>query len=140
MARRGREHFAHDADIGVRGCGPTKAAAFEEAACALTAVITEPERVRPLHAVPIACAAPDDAILLVDWLNALVLAMAEEGLLFGRFEVRIAGQELAATVWGDPVDRERHAPAVEVKGATMTALRVAREPDGTWVAQRVVDV
>jgi tRNA nucleotidyltransferase (CCA-adding enzyme) len=29
---------------------------------------------------------------------------------------------------------------VEVKGATYTALRVAQEADGAWVAQCVVDV
>ncbi|MEK0082818.1 archease [Benzoatithermus flavus] len=140
MARRGFEHFAHDADIGVRGYGPSKEAAFEEAARALTAVVTEPEQVRPERAVTIACRAPDDAMLLCDWLNALVLAMAEEGLLFGRFEVHIEGDTLTATAWGEPLDRSRHAPAVEVKGATLTALRVGREPDGTWVAQCVVDV
>jgi tRNA nucleotidyltransferase (CCA-adding enzyme) len=33
----------------------------------------------------------------------------------------------------------RHHPAVEVKGATYTALRVAPEGGG-WVAQTVVDV
>ena len=31
-------------------------------------------------------------------------------------------------------------PAVEVKGATMTGLRVAQERDGSWVAECVVDV
>jgi tRNA nucleotidyltransferase (CCA-adding enzyme) len=134
------EHFAHDADIGVRGRGPTEAAAFEQAALALTAVITDPGQVRAEQAVSIACAAPDDAILLVDWLNALVLEMATRGLLFGRFTVRIAGHELAATAWGEPLDRARHAPAVEVKGATLTDLRVAQQPDGTWVAECVVDV
>ena len=36
------EHFPHDADIGVRGFGPTVVAAFEQAALALTAVITDP--------------------------------------------------------------------------------------------------
>ena len=39
------EHFAHEADIGVRGTGPTLAAALEQAALALTAVITDPEKV-----------------------------------------------------------------------------------------------
>jgi len=34
----------------------------------------------------------------------------------------------------------RHHPAVEVKGATYTTLRVARETSGEWVAQTVVDV
>jgi tRNA nucleotidyltransferase (CCA-adding enzyme) len=37
------------------------------------------------------------------------------------------------------VDAARHHPAVEVKGATYTTLRVAQEGDG-WLAQTVVDV
>ena len=39
-----------------------------------------------------------------------------------------------------PVDAPRHHPAVEVKGATYTALRVACGDDGLWTAQTVVDV
>ena len=39
------EHFEHGADVGVRGIGPTPASAFEQAALALTAVITEPDAV-----------------------------------------------------------------------------------------------
>ena len=35
------EHFPHQADIGVRGIGSTKEAAFERAAQAVTAVITD---------------------------------------------------------------------------------------------------
>lgn len=41
------EHFEHGADIGVRGLGTTKAAAFEQAAVALVAVITDPQCVAP---------------------------------------------------------------------------------------------
>jgi SHS2 domain-containing protein len=37
------------------------------------------------------------------------------------------------------VSVERHRPAVEVKGAPMTALRVA-PTQGAWLAQTVVDV
>jgi tRNA nucleotidyltransferase (CCA-adding enzyme) len=36
-------------------------------------------------------------------------------------------------------DVGRHAPAVEVKGATYTALSV-RHTDGGWIAQCIVDV
>lgn len=134
------EHFAHDADIGVRGLGSSKSEAFEQAATALTAVITDPRGVRPLAAVEIRCEAPDDELLFVDWLNALVYEMATRRMLFGRFQVRIADGALRATAWGEPVDATRHAPAVEVKGATYTSLRVARAPDGGWAAQCVVDV
>ena len=52
---------------------------------------------------------------------------------------RIDGTRLEATAWGERVDPQRHHPAVEVKGATYTTLRVAREA-GAWVAQTVVDV
>ena len=40
------EHFPHEADIGVRGRGETLDIAFEQAARGLTAVVTDPDRVR----------------------------------------------------------------------------------------------
>lgn len=73
------EHFAHDADIGVVGIGPTKAEAFRQTALALTAVITDSAKVRPVHPVPVACEAPSDELLLVEWLNALIYEMAVRG-------------------------------------------------------------
>ena len=134
------EHFPHQADIGVRGIGPTKAAAFEQAALAMTAVICDIADVAPRTPVEIDCGAPDDELLLVEWLNALVLEMAAARLLFSRFVVRIDGGRLHGTAWGEPVDVARHAPAVEIKGATLTELSVARDRDGDWIAQCVVDV
>jgi SHS2 domain-containing protein len=134
------EHFPHQADIGVRGVGPTKEAAFEGAGLALTAVITEPESVVATQPVSIACEAPDDELLLVDWLNALVYEMATRKMLFGRFAVRINDHSLQATAWGEPVEVARHQPAVEVKGATYTELSVKQDEQGRWIAQCIVDV
>jgi tRNA nucleotidyltransferase (CCA-adding enzyme) len=134
------EHFAHQADIGVRGRGPTKEAAFAAAALALTAVVAAPESVRPLAEVALSCRAPDDELLLVEWLNALVTEMAVRRMLFSRFEIRLRAGELQARLWGEPVDVGRHQPAVEVKGATYTELRVRPADDGGWLAQCVVDV
>jgi len=134
------ERFSHQADIGVRGVGPTRDAAFEQAAIALTAAVTDIDKIAPNIAVEIACDAPDDAFLFVDWLNALVYEMAERRMLFSRFHVRVYDHRLSATVWGEPVDPARHSPAVEPKGATYTALKVEQRPDGTWLAQTVVDV
>lgn len=134
------EHFDHGADIGVRGYGASLAEAFVQAALALTAVITDPATVNPKIAVHVTCEAPDLELLLVDWLNALIYEMATRRMLFGRFTVRIAGNTLQGTAWGEPVDRTRHPLAVEVKGATYTALQVAQNPAGLWLAQCVVDV
>jgi tRNA nucleotidyltransferase (CCA-adding enzyme) len=134
------EHFEHGADVGIRGIGPTKEAAFEQAALALTGAVTDPLSVRPAVPVAITCEAPSDEDLLVDWLNALVYEMATRRMLFGAFVVAIDGTRLRATAWGEDVERVRHEPAVEVKGATYTALRVQRLADGHWLAQCVVDV
>ncbi len=134
------EHFPHGADIGVRGVGRTPAAAFEQGALALTAVITEPHEVEPRELVTVRCEARDLELLFVEWLNALVFEMATRSMVFARFAVSIAGTHLDGSAWGEPVDVARHQPAAEVKGATYTALRVAPSADGTWVAECVVDV
>jgi SHS2 domain-containing protein len=134
------EHFPHDADVGIRGIGASKAEAFEQAAIGLTAVITDPRMVAPREQVRVSCDAPDDEMLLVDWLNALVYEMATRKLIFSRFEVQLAGQRLEGTAWGETVDQSKHHPAVEVKGATYTALRVRHDPNGAWIAQCVLDV
>jgi tRNA nucleotidyltransferase (CCA-adding enzyme) len=134
------EHFQHGADVGVRGLGPTRAQAFEQAALAMTATVADLDLVQARDAVQIQRRCPDSEILLTEWLNAIVYEMATRHMLFSRFAVRIEGEQLEGEAWGEPVDVARHRPAVEVKGATLTQLRVAQEPDGTWVAQCVVDV
>jgi len=53
------------ADISVRGMGPGIASAFEQAAVARTAVICDPDGVRPLKSRALECAAPDYEMLLV---------------------------------------------------------------------------
>ncbi|MDX8401236.1 MAG: archease, partial [Mariprofundaceae bacterium] len=126
-------------DIGVRGIGGSLDEAFAQAALAMTAVIADPARVRAERPVAISVEAPDAELLLADWLNALVFEMASHRMLFSRFEVRIHEHRLEATAWGEAVDRERHRPAVEIKGATYTELAVRRTGDG-WLAQCVVDV
>src|SRR5512134_769450 len=127
------ELFAHEADMGVRGFGATIAEAFEQAALAMTAVVTDPARVEPREAVRVDCEAPDHELLLAAWLNALIYEMSVRRMLFSRFTVRLDGHRLTAQAWGEPAAPARHEPAAEIKGATYTALRVA-PADGGWVA------
>ncbi|HEY0719933.1 MAG TPA: archease [Gammaproteobacteria bacterium] len=134
------EHFSHQADIGVRGMGESIATAFEQAALALTAVITDLARVTPTQSMTVECDNPDRELLLVDWLNAIVYAMATRKLLFSAYDVHLEGAHLTATLHGEPVNVNKHQPAVEVKGATYTELKVAQQADGLWLAQCVVDV
>lgn len=139
--KQGRwDHFEHQADIGVRAVAPSREALFELLAKALTAIISEPERVRRVKTIKVQCEAPDDALLLVDWLNALVYEMATRRMLFGAWHVELDGHRLTASVSGETVDRARHQPVVEVKGATYTALSVEQDEQGLWHGQCVVDV
>ncbi|MGD8526233.1 MAG: archease, partial [Thioalkalispiraceae bacterium] len=90
--------------------------------------------------ISLECDAEDREYLFVDWLNALVYEMATRHMLFSQFDVKIQDGHLQARVCGEKVDRNRHQPAVEIKGATLTELRVKQQQDGRWLAQCIVDV
>lgn len=137
---RSWEHFEHEADVGLRAFGASLPEVLGGLGMALTAVVTDPARVRPQQEVAIHCDAPSPELLLVDWLNAIVFEMATRHMLFGEFQVSLHGDRLDAVIRGEPLDRARHEPAVEVKGATYTALRLERLADGGWMGQCVVDV
>jgi tRNA nucleotidyltransferase (CCA-adding enzyme) len=134
------EHFEHEADIGVRGIGGQLHEAFEQAGLALTAVITDPDTVRARQSLQLECSADDNDYLFYEWLNQLIYLMATEHMLFSRFEVKLDHHRLQATVWGEALDRQRHQPVVEIKGATLTELCVRQRDDGSWLAQTIVDV
>lgn len=134
------ELYSHDADIGVRGLGENMAQAFEQAAIAMTAAITDLSRVAPRQELVLECAAPDHELLFAEFLNRLVYEMDVRRMVFSRFEVSIDGVRLLAHVWGEPLEPTRHRPAVEVKGATFTDLHVDCDQRGLWRAQTVVDV
>lgn len=126
--------------MGIRAYGPTLATVFEQAALAMTAAITDIERIAPSTCVPITCHAPQADLLLVEWLNALVYEMAVRRMLFSRYAVNVENSQLTGEACGERLNVHRHRPAVEVKGATYTALRVSRDAEGEWLAQCVIDV
>lgn len=133
------ETFEHEADIGIRGAGRTLEEAFANAASAMYSVMVNLERVEQREFRGLNVTAGDLEQLLVEWLNGLLAVSDIERLVFSRFEVRIEGTRLAGTAWGEPLDRSKHEPGVEVKGATYHLLKVAREGDH-YMAQCVVDV
>ena len=136
----GWTHFHHVADVGVHGYGPTPAIAFEQAALALSAIVTDVPGVRNQLEVEIRCESPDFELLLADWLNAIIYEMATRHMLFSTFEVSLDGLVLTATLGGEAIDVSRHQPAAEPKGATLSELDVHQGEDGTWHARCVVDV
>lgn len=138
-ARRSRyDYFDHDADVGVIGRGASVAAAFEAAAAATFAIMVEPTTVRPTQTVSIDFEEADVEIALVRWLNALLGTAREHNLALGSFWLEHDGMHWRGGAMGEPwyAGLER---GVEVKGATLTMLSVARTGSG-WEARCVVDV
>lgn len=124
--------------MGVIGRGVTLERAFEAAARAMFAIMTGVEAVRQAEAVAVEFEEADPEFALVRWLNLLLAAARERGMVFGRFHLERDG-----AWWRGSASGEKWRPAlergVEVKGATLTALSV-REVSGGWEARCVVDV
>ena len=134
------EHFEHKADIGVRGYGDTLQEAFTQAALAMSSVVTDLDLIDNRECVDIECEAPENDLLFVDWLNEIIYQMATRRMLFCDFKVQIKNHHLQAEICGEPADQKKHQPAVEIKGATFTELKVYQNDAGEWVAQAIVDV
>lgn len=131
-------YFEHDADIGIIGRGATLEEAFEGAARATFAIMTDIEEVRAAESVTIEFEEADDELALVRWLNLLLGSARERGLVFGRFWVERDGVRWRGGAGGEPW-RPHLERGVEVKGATLTMLAVTQAGAG-WEARCVVDV
>ena len=140
MSQQYWEHYSHPADMGIRGFGRTKEQAFCQAALAMTAVITDPQNIKPKHKIEIECEEPNVELLFVAWLNALLFEIATHNMLFSKFEINLIGDKLRAKAWGETINLEKHNPVVEVKAATYADLKVRQNKDGLWMAQCIVDV
>ena len=134
------ELYSHGADIGIRGFGNHLAEAFEAIGQALTSAICNLNSVRPIQRIEVRCAAQDHEALLYEWINAIVYEMAVRRMLFRRYEVIILDGKLSGSLWGEALDAQRHEPAVEVKGATYTDLRLEQDANGIWITQCIIDV
>jgi len=114
--------FSGDPELNIEGTDPTLGAAFGQAALAMMAAITDPAAVRHEETVEIDCTASSAELLLADWLNAVISKITEHGMVFGAFNVDTDGFQLHATAIGEHVSQERHAPAIQIKGGTRTAM------------------
>lgn len=131
-------YFDHDADTGVIGRGATLAEAFVHAAEATFALMGDTDAVAPRERIDVEFVEADPELALVTWLNLLLAHANARGLALGRFALANDGERWRGSARGEPwhAGLER---GTQVKGATLTALKVARTGDG-WEARCVVDL
>jgi SHS2 domain-containing protein len=132
----------HTADLALEIAARTRAGLFAEAAAGFTDCLVERSAVRERDRRPLAVAAADDELLLVEWLAELLHAFETDGFLARRAEVSMEDHdrhELSAVLHGERYDPERHGLRVLIKGVTYHALQVCRGEDG-WTARVVFDI
>ncbi|MQY61721.1 archease [archaeon] len=123
----------HTADAYIEAYGASLEEAFENAAAAMTDVMTELEKVEAKTEESFVVEAQDEPALLYSWLEELLLEFELKDKLYSRFEVSCIeetseGFRLRAKAWGEKYDPERHLSKVGIKAATYHQMEILKEP------------
>jgi SHS2 domain-containing protein len=122
----GYEHFEVEADVGVRGWGPSRATAFEQIALGVFALMVAPEEVEAYETREVRAQGETPEALLVNWINECLYIHEIEGFVVQRVEMVVLERErLHAVLHGEPIDPARHPPGTVVKAATMHGVQVS---------------
>jgi SHS2 domain-containing protein len=138
------EYLDHEADIGLEATGASLEEALRDGVRGLLALLVDPETVEPRQAVPVQATASDPGSLFVALLNAVLAAVDLHGMFFRDFELTHLEQVddhwvVEGTLWGEPIDLNRHAVEIEVKAATYGGL-LAEENEAGWHLRCVLDL
>jgi SHS2 domain-containing protein len=134
----------HTADAYIEAYGTSLEEAFENAALAMTDVMTEVETVEAQNEETFTVEAKDEYALLYSWLEELLLEFELKGKLYSRFEVSTIeksaeGFRLHAKAWGENYDSEKHPSKVGIKSATYHQMEILKTPEAV-TARFILDV
>jgi SHS2 domain-containing protein len=140
MSPAGWEHFEVEADVGVRGWGPTRAEAFAQATLGVFALLVDPGEVEARERRAVRAQADSPEALLVAWIDECLYVHEIEGFVVRAVELTTCTDALAhGLLHGEPVDPGRHRVGTVVKGATYHQTSVQAR-DGGWDVRVIVDV
>ncbi|WP_425619188.1 archease [Anatilimnocola sp. NA78] len=138
------EVFEHTADLGIRVRASSLDELFVDAARGLMTQLANLEAVRPVSERTFTLQGDSLDYLLFDWLTELIYAFEESRMLLGQFAVHVEQADLVysltATCRGEVADETRHELDHEVKAITYHDLLIERQPDGSWLAEVIVDI
>lgn len=136
------ETFEHTADLGLRVTGTDLADLFQAAAEGLfDAIVVNRHEIREVESESVSLVAETLPDLLLAWLNELIFRSETRHRVYRRFELTVTENppRLEATIFGEPIDRDRHVLDHEVKAATHHGVRFEQGPNG-WIAEVIVDI
>ncbi|MEM2930017.1 MAG: archease [Thermoproteota archaeon] len=123
----------HTSDVYVQAYGRSLEEAFENAALGLTGVITDTARIRPKKIVEETVEAEDVQMLLYKWLEAILIRLDAEQMVFSSFNVKIErGRNkyfLRAVMKGERFKPRRHTSGTQVKAVTLHDMEIEESSD-----------
>ncbi len=128
------ELLEHTADAKFRAYGTTREEAFANAIRAMTAIVTDPDRLGRTKRLTVEIRGTDDEKLLYDLLSRIIFLMDTEKVLPAQASVEKTDAGIRATIEGD--DIRNH--SANIKAVTYHDMRV--EKNGTCMVQVVVDI
>lgn len=118
----------HTSDIYVQAYGKSLEEAFENAALGLTEIITDTSKIRPEQTVEEIAEAEDVQMLLYKWLEAILIRLDAEQMVFSSFKVKIERKEekyvLKAVLKGERFKPGQHASRTHVKAITFHDMEI----------------
>jgi SHS2 domain-containing protein len=128
------EFLEHTADVYIAAHGTTLEEAYENAALAMFEVITDTGKVSPVEEESVEVEAEDEYALLYSWLEALLVKLETENMLYSKFKISNLeetsdGFRIQATVWGEKFNAEKHTQKVAVKAVTYHRMEIIKEID-----------
>jgi SHS2 domain-containing protein len=130
----------HTADFGIQAFGKTMEQVFENAAFAISDLITDTDILQGAHSQTISVTGYDRDDLMVNWLREILYLWNGMGMLVKQTSVKeVTESRLKADITYDLYDKDRHEIKNEIKAITYHQLEVNRNKDG-WFANFILDV
>jgi SHS2 domain-containing protein len=130
-------YFAGRQGVGIVGYGSTLERAFEGAAEAAFALLSDRAHVRPQRTLPVSFIELDDARALARWLDLLMAAARQHEVVFSEFHL----QRENGRWWGCATGQRRHgASARELEmGCTARGQSAVKRTAAGWEASCVIE-
>ncbi|MBI3034401.1 archease [Candidatus Woesearchaeota archaeon] len=138
------EFLEHTADAKFRAYGKNLQEAFANAAIAMTNIMFDTEKIKPLLNRAVDIKGDDLKSLLVNFLSEFVYLLDAEGFILGRIasltiNKTSQGYRLAAIAKGDKYS-DKYETMGDVKAVTYAEMEIREEDKGKCWVQVVVDI
>ncbi|MGD0993977.1 MAG: archease [Candidatus Bathyarchaeia archaeon] len=138
------EFLEHTADVYIRAHGRTMEEAYENAALAMFEVMTDTDKITQMQEETLEVEAEDQYALLYNWLEALLVKLETENMLYSKFQITNWEEtdenfKFKAKIWGEKFDPQKHPQRVAVKAVTYHRMVIIRERDRV-VLEFILDI